>query len=73
MTPSVHLPGLYGGFTTCPDLSWVTLFTLLFDSAGCLFECKNSFVNVRGLLCGYSRSKEIYGGFYTIYSIYTVF
>ena len=36
-----------------------TLFTLFFDSAGWLFECKNSFVKVRGLLCGYSETEGI--------------
>ena len=36
-----------------------TLFTLYFDSAECLFECKNSFVKVRGPLCGYSETEGI--------------
>ena len=50
-----------------------TVFTLFFDSAGWLFECKNSFVKVRGLLCGYSRRQEIHGGFSTISAISAVF
>ena len=51
--------------TACAFLSYMgvfplfTLFTLYFDSAECLFECKNSFVKVRGLLCGYSETEGI--------------
>ncbi len=50
-----------------------TLFTLFFDSAGWLFECKNSSVKVRGLLFGYSRRQAIHGGFSTISAISAVF
>ena len=54
-------------------LHYLQYLHCFFDSASSLFECKNSFIKVRGLLCGYSRRQAIYGSFSTISAISAVF
>jgi hypothetical protein len=59
MNPSCRsMSSSAGGFyTSCPDMSWVTLFTLFINSARRQFECKNwyQFIASESSLCPRSR------------------